>query len=102
MSASETPPAPGTIIIPDGEKLVYKSELFDVIIRAKQQAPGLVRDRFLVTVELVEQDPALLRSAVVDVPEAIWRDLEEGERCQARLYEQPDGQWTTKPPAGVV
>lgn len=101
MSASEPPLEPGTVIIPDGEKLIYKSELFDVIVRAKRKAPGLVRDRFLVAVELIEQDPLLERTALLDVPEEIWKDLSEGERCQARLYEQPSGQWSTKPPVGA-
>lgn len=98
MSAQEDA---GTVIIPTGEKIIYKSELFDVIVRSKHKSKGLVRDRYLVAVELLEQDPLLERIALLDIPEDVWKVLEVGERAKARLYEMPDKTWSTKPPAGV-
>lgn len=97
MSAEEQ----GTVIIPTGEKLIYKSELFDVIVRSKHKNVGLVRDRYIVAVELLENDPLVERIALLDIPHDVWRELEIGERVKARLYEQPDKTWSTKPPAGV-
>jgi hypothetical protein len=91
----------GTVIIPDGEKIIYKSELFDVIVRGKHKSKGIVRDRYLVAVELLEHDPLLERTALLDIPEDVWKQLTIGERAKARLYELPDKTWSTKPPAGV-
>lgn len=98
MSAEEQ----GTVIIPTGEKLIWKSELFDVIVRSKHKQVGVVRDRFIVAVELLDNDPLLERVALLDIPEDVWRDLHPGERVKARLYEQPDKRWTTKPPTGQM
>lgn len=99
MSAPEQA---GTVIIPEGEKLVYKSELFDVVIRSKRIDPGLTRDRHLVEVELLEQDPLIQRIATLDIPQDIWSQLDVGERVKARLYEHPDKRWLPLPPAGVL
>jgi hypothetical protein len=91
---------PGTLVIPEGEKLIHRSELFEVVVRSKHRSRGLFRDRFMVAVELVEGDPLLQRVAVLDIAEDVWRQLEAGERAQARLYEQADRSWTTLPPRG--
>ena len=94
-----TPEETGILVIPEGEKLYYKSELFDVIVRAKHKAQGIIRDRFLVAVELLDHDPLLERTALLDIPQDVWEQLSIGERAKARLYEQPDRRWATKPPA---
>lgn len=96
------PEEPGVVYIPEGEKLVYKSELFDVVIRSKSQGEGFTRNHFYVLVELLEHDPLLERTVVLEIPEDVWHQLEIGERAKARLYEQPDKRWTTRPPAGVL
>jgi hypothetical protein len=95
------PEVAGTIIIPEGEKILYKSELFDVIVRGKHKSKGLFRDRYLVSVELLEQDPLLERIALMDIPHDVWLDLTIGERVKARLYEHPDKSWKSKPPSHV-
>lgn len=92
--------AAGTVIIPDGEKIIYKSELFDVVVRGKHRSKGIVRDRYLVSVELLEQDPMLERTALLDIPEDVWKSLTIGEKAKARLYEMPDRTWSTRPPVG--
>jgi ABC-type molybdenum transport system ATPase subunit/photorepair protein PhrA len=93
------PEETGTLIIPEGEKILHRSELFDVIVRGKHKSKGLVRDRYTVSVELIEQDPMLERIALMDIPYDVWSQLSVGERVKARLYEQPDKKWTTKPPS---
>lgn len=98
---SEQEPA-GTIIIPAGEKLTYKSELFDVIIRHKSVAQGLTRDRYMVAVELLEHDPLIDRTALIEIARDVWTELGLGERAKIRLYEQPDERWTTHLPARVA
>lgn len=95
---SEPEVAPGTVLLPEPGKLLYKSELVDVVVRSKHKNPGITRDRFVVAVEVVDPDPQVERIALLDIPEAVWREIKPGERCQARMYEQPNGQWTSKPP----
>ncbi len=90
---------PGTLIIPTGEKLTFKSELFDVVVRAKQRHQGITRDRYLVAVELLENDPLLERTALIEIPHDVWNELGIGERAKIRLYEQPDERWTHLPPS---
>lgn len=96
------PDETGTFIIPATDKLVYKSELFDVIVRSKHKSKGLTRDRFIIAVELLDQDPLLERVAVLDIPEDIWRELGVGEKAKARLYEHPDHRWLTTPPTSAA
>lgn len=91
-----------TVTIPDGEKLTYKSELFEVVVRGKHRHPGITRTRFLVVVELLENDPLIQRTALLEVPEAVWKDIDVGEKAQARLYENPDKTWTPTPAPGSV
>lgn len=89
----------GTFVIPEGEKLIYKSELFDVVVRGKSMTEGFTRDHYYVQVELLEQDPLVERLVTVEITQDVWQQLEIGERAKARLYEQPDKRWTTRPPA---
>lgn len=88
----------GVVIIPEGDKISFKSELFDVVVRGKHRHRGLTRDQFLVTAELVEQDPLLERMAVIEIQRDVWDQLHVGDRAKIRLYEQPDQRWTTKMP----
>lgn len=91
-------PGDSTVELPEPGKLYYKSELFDVIIRSKHKQPGLFRERFVVAVELLEADPLVERIALLEIPEDVWRAVAPGEKCQARMYEQPNGSWLSKPP----
>lgn len=90
----------GQVVIPVGEKLIHKSDLFDVRIRERTQAVGLLgRTRFFLLVEILEQDPLLQRMALLEVPEDVWRSVSVGEQAQARLYEDPNTkQWSHVPP----
>lgn len=95
---SEAPKAGGLVSIAEPGVLYHKSELFPVIIRHKQVSKGLLRDQFLVGVEILEDDPAVTRTALMDIPEDVYKSLGVGERVMVRLYHHPDDTWKTTPP----
>ena len=94
----------GLVIIPTEEKITFKSELFEVRVKDKYKTTGLTRDRYLLEVDLLENDPHLQRSATIEVPEEVWHDIDKGENAMARLYENPETKgWNfTPPPAHVT
>lgn len=101
MSESSLAPSSesGLVSFAEPGTLVYKSELFPVVVRTKQVQPGFTRDRFVVGVDIVDDDPQVQRAALLDIPEDVYQSLEIGERVMARMYEHPDKSWQPKPPA---
>lgn len=82
---------PGTVI--------HKSELFPVIIRGKQIEKGVLRDRYVVNVEILENDPTVTRTALLEIPEDVYKSLSVGEKVEARLYQHDDNTWQPRPKA---
>lgn len=90
--------ATGSLILPEGDHRTFTSELFPAVITDKTLQSGFVRDRYRVTVDLLDQDPVLQRTAVLDVAQEVWASLGVGEKVQVRLYQHPDQQWKSLPP----
>lgn len=88
----------GEVIIPQGEKIIHRSELFDVRITAKDIKQGLTKDIYLLLVLVLENDPLVEREAWVMVEKDIYDSVEAGDQVKLRLYEQSDGRWTRNPP----
>jgi hypothetical protein len=86
------------IVLPLGEKLVHKSELFKARVESKYVQSGLTRDMHRVLLTLLESDPNVTRTALVAIAEQDYQDIEVGETVQIRLYEHEDGKWLTNPP----
>lgn len=86
--------APGAVVIPTGEKRTFVSELFSALVLDKAVQSGFTRDRYTLTVELLEQDPNVVRTATVEVIERDWRDVDRGDRVLIRLYQHADKTWT--------
>lgn len=82
-----------SVIIPVGEKLTFKSELFEVHVLRKFRRTLLTREAYYVLVELDDKDPLLIRQAVVEIQRDDWAQARPGDRCRMRLYEQADGTW---------
>lgn len=96
---SESSQDTGVVSIAEPGVLHYRSELFPVVIRAKQVSKGILRDQYLLGVELLENDPTVTRTALLDVPEDVYNSVGIGERVQARLYYHPnDATWKSTPP----
>lgn len=96
---SESSQDTGVVSIAEPGVLYYRSELFPVVVRAKQISKGILRDQYLLGVELLEDDPTVTRTALMDVPEDVYKSVGVGERVQARLYFHPsDETWRPTPP----
>lgn len=91
-------PESGIVSIPEGERIVHRSELFDVRIIQKKTQVGMTKDVYLLEVAVEDKDPLLLQQAWVMVEQDIYNQVEKGERVKLRLYEHPNGQWTKMPP----
>lgn len=92
-------PESGQVLIPTGEKIIFKSELFDVQIVNKHKATGITRVKHYLVVEILEDDPSVEKLATLETTEEVYQSVSIGERVKARLYQQPDQRWTTTPPS---
>jgi hypothetical protein len=93
MSAENITSAPN-VVIPAGEKRTYVSELFAALVLDKDIYNGFTRDRYVLTVELIEQDPTVVRTAVIEVLEPDWKDVAVGDKVMIRLYQHADKTWS--------
>lgn len=87
-----------SLILPTGEKIMHRSDLFRVEVLGKECRIGLTKDSHILHIKLLENDPNVQREAWVLVPADVYQSVEKGERLQARLYEHPDGTWNVNPP----
>jgi hypothetical protein len=95
---SPVPLPPGSLVLPQGDKILHESDLFRVRIVDKRIQPGVTRDLYLLDVRLEDRDPMLVETATVMVEPGIWEDVDVGERVQLRCYKHPDGVWRDRPP----
>lgn len=86
------------IILPVGEKILHKSELFSARVQGKSIHRGITKDIHKVELLLLENDPLVERVALAAVAKEDWDGLAVGDTVLIRLYEHTDGKWLTTPP----
>lgn len=90
-----------TVELPVGEKIVFKSELFDVRVLDKTIKTGMTKDIFMLKCLVLDDDPLIDREAWVTVEKEVYYVVDRGEKVKLRLYEQEDGRWQRMPPKVV-
>lgn len=86
------------IVLPLGEKILHKSELFSARVMGLSTTPGLTKDIYRAELLLLENDPLVERTVLAMIAKQDWDSLSQGDTVLIRLYEHENGKWLSTPP----